>query len=96
MENHKILGVHYRNSSNKESLHRFLKNWFALIEEPYKQERFDFSKCDDYFQRGKALAKELYAHVEHYEGPFVYFGRAQHGLMRMLQRLGARVKMAPF
>lgn len=95
MEHHKTLGVHYRSSSDRESLHRFLVKWFALIEEPYKEKRFDFSKCDTYFQRGTAIAKDLYAHVDHYEGPFVYFGRTQHGLMRMLQQLGARVRMAP-
>ena len=95
IEHHKILGVHYRSSSSRESLHRFLQNWFGWLEELYKEERFDFSKCDAYFQRGTALAKDLYVHVDHYEGPFAYFGRTQHGLMRMLQQLGARVRMAP-
>jgi hypothetical protein len=41
------------------------------------------------------MGRELYDHLERYDGAFVYFGRAHHGLLRLLQRLGATVSMVP-
>ncbi|MDJ0761432.1 MAG: AarF/ABC1/UbiB kinase family protein [Myxococcota bacterium] len=92
---HNKIGIHYRNSADPKALSRFLKKWFNWLKEPYRGEIYDFSKASDYFRRGTGFAKEFYALIERYEGSFVYFGRTSHGLMRMLEQLGAKVRMSP-
>lgn len=92
---HQSLGVFYRHDVPASTRRGFVKRWGTWLHEPYREEFFDFGQSDDYFQRGAELGRELYSYLEHFDGPFVYFGRAQQGLMRLLQRLGARVRMAP-
>jgi hypothetical protein len=62
---------------------------------PYQTDGFDFSGSDGFFARGAHLGRELYRFVDRYDGDFTYFGRTEHGLLRLLQRLGARVRMRP-
>jgi hypothetical protein len=77
------------------SFMRFFSDWVAWIREPYGKETFDFGSSHDYFRRGAGFAKALYQHIDRYDGSFIYYGRAEHGLMRLLERLGARVRMRP-
>ena len=92
---HNRIGVHYRQGKDKAALNDFLVRWIQWIREPYKTEFFDFSGADDYFRRGTELVKVLYRHIDRYDGAFAYFGRTQHGLFRLLQKLGARVRLRP-
>jgi predicted unusual protein kinase regulating ubiquinone biosynthesis (AarF/ABC1/UbiB family) len=92
---HRGLGVVYRHDVPAAELRGFLQRWGTWLDEPYREDFFDFAHSDEYFQRGAQLGRELYGYIERYEGPFVYFGRAQQGLMRILQRLSAKVRMTP-
>ncbi|MBN2195097.1 MAG: AarF/ABC1/UbiB kinase family protein [Polyangiaceae bacterium] len=93
-EAHRCLGVHYRRDLPQAELGSFLVRWGAWLNEPYRVERFDFGAADDYFARGSAMRSELSHCLERYDGPFLFFGRAHQGLMRTLQRLGAKVRLA--
>jgi hypothetical protein len=92
---HRRIGLHYRAPSDPAAFSRFFREWIAWLDEPYQSERFDFSQDGGYFRRGARFAKELYRHLDHYDGTFVYYARAEHGLFRLLERLGARVRMRP-
>ena len=71
----------------------FLSHWIEWITKPYRQDQFDFSKADAYFVHGMGQIRDLYRFVDRYEGSFTYYGRTEYGLMRLLQRLGARVRL---
>lgn len=90
---HNRLGVHYRRLRDPVGLDDFLSRWAAWHREPHQVEVFDFGESEAYFARGADLIKELYRHIDYYDGAFAYYGRAWHGLLRLLQRLGARVRM---
>jgi predicted unusual protein kinase regulating ubiquinone biosynthesis (AarF/ABC1/UbiB family) len=90
---HRCMGIHYRAHTDEPSFARFFTTWVKWLSEPYQQEVFDFGANHNYFQRGAGFAKTLYGYIDHYDGSFLYYGRAEHGLMRLLERLGARVRM---
>lgn len=92
---HGRLGIHYRSGIDNPSFVRFFSDWVAWLGEPYRTEVFDFGPSHDYFRRGAVLAQAFYRYIDHYDGSFIYYGRAEHGLMRLLERLGARVRMRP-
>jgi hypothetical protein len=66
------------------------RQWVAWLQEPYRAEVFDFADNRDYFPRGARFAKTLYNYLDRYDGSFIYYGRAEHGLMRMLEQLERR------
>lgn len=92
---HGRLGIHYRAEIDRAALAAFLDEWVGWLSLPYQTDRFDFSRSGDFFARGAHLTRELYRFVDRYDGDFTYFARTEHGLMRLLQRLGARVRMRP-
>jgi predicted unusual protein kinase regulating ubiquinone biosynthesis (AarF/ABC1/UbiB family) len=92
---HRNLGVRYRSDVPRAALGSFLSRWGTWIAEPYRTASFDFTKSGAYFERSAQMGRELYDYLERYEGAFLYFGRAHHGLLRLLQRLGATVSMVP-
>jgi predicted unusual protein kinase regulating ubiquinone biosynthesis (AarF/ABC1/UbiB family) len=92
---HRHLGVVYRHDVPASELQEFLCRWGAWLREPYRELYFDFANGDEYFRRGEALGRQLYDYLLRYESSFLYYGRADHGLMRLLQRLRARVRMVP-
>jgi len=92
---HGRIGIHYRRGIDDPSFVRFFSDWVAWLGEPYRREVFDFGPRHDYFRRGAVLAKALYRYIDHYDGSFIYYGRAEHGLMRLLEHLSARVRMRP-
>jgi hypothetical protein len=89
---HAEMGVSYRPSTSRAQLNRFLSAWSEWISEPYRRERFDFGD-GAYFERGAVLEREAREIVHACDGAFLYFGRAHHGLMRLLQNLGVSVDM---
>jgi predicted unusual protein kinase regulating ubiquinone biosynthesis (AarF/ABC1/UbiB family) len=92
---HASVGVHYRPDSNPAHLDAFLLAWGAWLREPRSSDEYDFSLHQDYFERGEALVKVFYEHVHHFDPGFLYFARTTYGLMRLLGRLGAKVRMNP-
>jgi predicted unusual protein kinase regulating ubiquinone biosynthesis (AarF/ABC1/UbiB family) len=99
-ELHRNLGAHYHSHVSRTTLRSFLLRWGQWVIEPYQSECFDYSsRNEEYFRRGFALGREAQSYISRSEGPFLYFGRAHHGLQRMLQTLGAtvthRIKTAP-
>jgi predicted unusual protein kinase regulating ubiquinone biosynthesis (AarF/ABC1/UbiB family) len=89
---HLEMGVRYRQGTPRDRLNRFLASWSDWIFAPYRSDRFDFGDTD-YFERGAALQREARELIESCDGAFLYFGRAQQGLYRMLQTLGVAVRM---
>lgn len=87
------IGVVFDSSADRQELVTFLSHWIECLMTPYRQDQFDFSKADAYFAQGMGQIRDLYRFVDRYEGSFTYFGRTEYGLMRLLQRLGARVRM---
>lgn len=92
---HERVGIHYRKRGDRAGFARFFRAWVSWLQKPYRHECFDFSASNGYFVRGSKLAPALHHYIDHYEGTSIYYGRAEHGLMRMLERLGARVRMRP-
>jgi hypothetical protein len=92
---HARIGIHYRKERDRPGFTSFLHAWVCWLQEPYQHEVFDFAASKDYFMRGAELAPAFKRYIDHYDGAFIYYGRAEHGLMRMLERLGARVRMRP-
>ena len=93
VEMHSALGVHYRRDVPPGELREFLRDWGAWLTAPYREPTFDFGESHEHFARGATLGKAAHRFVDRYDGPFVYFARSHHGLLRLLQRLGARVRL---
>jgi predicted unusual protein kinase regulating ubiquinone biosynthesis (AarF/ABC1/UbiB family) len=90
---HTTLGVQYRADVSKSELHDFLLRWGQWLLEPHRSEVFDYAQNREYFERGFAMGNEARRFLGHYQGAFLYFGRAHHGLQRLLQTLGATVRV---
>ncbi len=90
---HAALGVQYRADTPKSELEDFLLRWRQWLLKPYRSEVFDYARNQDYFERGFAMGNEARRFLGQYEGAFLYFGRAHHGLQRLLQTLEATVRM---
>lgn len=89
---HAEMGIKYWSSVSHARLNQFLSQWSKWISEPYRSHRFDFGDRA-YFEHGAVLEREAREIVESCGGAFLYFGRAQHGLLRLLQTLGVSVNM---
>jgi predicted unusual protein kinase regulating ubiquinone biosynthesis (AarF/ABC1/UbiB family) len=91
-ELHRNLGVRYHEHLPRSTLRSFLLRWGQWVIEPHLTPCFDYSsRNEEYFRRGFELGREARGYISHTDGPFLYFGRAHHGLQRMLQTLGATV-----
>jgi predicted unusual protein kinase regulating ubiquinone biosynthesis (AarF/ABC1/UbiB family) len=90
---HGRLGVHYRNDVLSKERRDLLTEWGNWISEPYRTTSFDFGQSHDYFARGAAMNQKASRLLERCDGAFLYLGRAHHGLHRLLQALGATVRM---
>ncbi len=89
---HLDMGMRYRADVPSDELRGFLVSWSSWLSEPYRAERFDFG-ASDFFERGSTLGREARRLIESCDGSFLYFGRAQQGLFRLLQILGVAVRM---
>ncbi len=87
------MGIYYREAEDPDAFAAFLAEWIDWIREPYRCERFDFSAAGDYFKRGAALGEKVAKYLERYDGSFIYYGRTWHGVLRLLEQLGATVSM---
>ncbi len=87
------IGIFYRESSKNSRFGEFIREWIEWITRPRRREWFDFSKETDYFNEGLSKIREFYSYINHFDGAFTYFGRTEYGLFRLLQSLGARVRM---
>ncbi|MGC4069238.1 MAG: AarF/UbiB family protein [Polyangiaceae bacterium] len=90
---HARLGIRYRTNMPRRERENFLKDWGDWLREPFRTPHFDFSRAEPYFEQGARLARLSHRFLEHYDGSFLYVGRAHQGLLRFLQVLGARVQM---
>jgi predicted unusual protein kinase regulating ubiquinone biosynthesis (AarF/ABC1/UbiB family) len=91
---HARLGIRYREDTSKQERDEFLRDWGDWLRAPYKTKYFDFGNAESYFARGAELARVSHRYLQHYDGSFLYVGRAHQGLIRFLQVLGARVRMS--
>jgi predicted unusual protein kinase regulating ubiquinone biosynthesis (AarF/ABC1/UbiB family) len=90
------IGIQYKDNSNDKEFENFIVEWIDWITKPIRSECFDFGANQDYFSEGMKLAPQMYKYVDKFDGSFLYFGRAEYGLYRILHRLGAKVKMNMF
>jgi predicted unusual protein kinase regulating ubiquinone biosynthesis (AarF/ABC1/UbiB family) len=90
---HARLGIEYRKDVPVKERLSFLSRWGELIALPYRTETFDYGQNHEYFAREATMSQEARRYVEHFEGSFLYVGRSHHGLQRLLQALGATVRM---
>ena len=88
---HAELGVHYRDDADPKKLDALLMQWRRWLLEPYRCNAFDYGQNREYFARGFAFSEQIRSLLGRYDGAFAYFGRAHHGLMRLLQSLEATV-----
>lgn len=89
---HHEMGVRYHSDVPADEVLDFVVQWSQWISEPYRNTQFNFSR-PGYMEQGAALGHKARALVESCNGAFLYFGRAQQGLYRLLQSLGACVRM---
>jgi len=90
---HRSLGVVYRTDVPKKGLRDFLVRWTQWLRVPYLSETFDYAHQREYFAEGFALGNESRRYVGRAAGAYLYFGRSHHGLQRLLQTLGATVRL---
>jgi len=95
-EMYNSIGIRYKKNSNSREFEDFIVRWIAWITEPVRVEYYDFGANRDYFSEGMKLAPLMYRYIDKFDGSFLYFGRAQYGLYRILHRLGAKVRMNMF
>jgi predicted unusual protein kinase regulating ubiquinone biosynthesis (AarF/ABC1/UbiB family) len=94
-ENCRDIGIYYRESAGNSRFSEFFLEWIEWITRPRRSEWFDFSKETDYFNEGLGKIREFYSYISYFNGSFTYFGRTEYGLFRLLQSIGARVRMRP-
>ncbi len=87
------LGVHFKSDMKDETFKRFIISWLEWITRPAREEYFDFAKNQDHFNEGKPMSRDFIRYLKGSNGSMVYYGRAEHGLFRILQKLGARVSI---
>lgn len=87
------VGMHYKTTSNSKEFRELTSRWLEWITRPLREEWFDFAENPDYFTEGRKFIPKIYGFVDRYDGSLVYYGRAEYGLYRILQKLGARVRM---
>jgi predicted unusual protein kinase regulating ubiquinone biosynthesis (AarF/ABC1/UbiB family) len=90
---HRRLGIYYRQKRDRAGFAPLFREWLDWLREPYRHACFDFSAHPDYFARGAHIGRALHRYIDHYDGAFIYYGRAEHGLMRLLERMGACVRL---
>ncbi|MCP4117022.1 MAG: AarF/ABC1/UbiB kinase family protein [Desulfobacteraceae bacterium] len=69
-----------------------LGRWFG---EYYRPDRFDFGADPGFMARGRALMTALYQLRDHFDSnpEFVYLDRTRYGLIRLFEKMKARVRM---
>ncbi len=87
------IGVNFNRDFNDPEFNTFIVNWVEWITRPQNEDTFDFFISDQYFNEGMQYVRTFYKYVNFFSGEFVYFGRAQYGLYRLLQKLGAKVTL---
>jgi predicted unusual protein kinase regulating ubiquinone biosynthesis (AarF/ABC1/UbiB family) len=87
------MGIIYKESSGNSRIGEFIREWIEWITRPRRREWFDFSRETDYFNEGLGKLREFYSYIKYFDGSFTYFGRTEYGLFRLLQSMGARVRM---
>ena len=87
------IGIFYKKNTGNGKFKKFITNWIEWITRPRRKEYFDFSKETEYFNEGLKYVREFYSYINYFDGSFTYFGRTEYGLFRLLQAIGARVKM---
>jgi predicted unusual protein kinase regulating ubiquinone biosynthesis (AarF/ABC1/UbiB family) len=90
---HARLGIRYRTDVPRREREDFLRDWGEWLRTPFQTTYFDFARAEAYFAKGAQLSRLSHRYLEHYDGRFLYVGRAHQGLLRFLQILGARVQM---
>jgi predicted unusual protein kinase regulating ubiquinone biosynthesis (AarF/ABC1/UbiB family) len=80
--------------ATQEEIYRTLKrsgDWFGKI---YQTETFDFSQNTDFIEEGKKIMQEMYPYRKYFQPnpEFVYLNRTHYGLIRIFEKLQARVK----
>jgi len=66
--------------------------WFGRL---FTEDRFDFGANPDFIAAGKALSHEMYQLRNHVtiNPNFVFLDRTRYGLLRLFERMGARVRI---
>jgi predicted unusual protein kinase regulating ubiquinone biosynthesis (AarF/ABC1/UbiB family) len=90
------LGLECHSQVDSRELYDFFAQWREWLLEPYRTMTFDYSRNEEYFARGFQMGERARRFLGHcrYRGAFLYFGRAHHGLHRLLQCLSAKVCFA--
>lgn len=91
-----VLGLEYHSQVDPGELYDFFAPWRDWLLEPYRTATFDYSRNQEYFSRGFQMGERAHRFLDRcrYRGAFLYFGRAHHGLRRLLQCLNAKVCFA--
>lgn len=92
-EMYRAIGFQYNKKSEGREFEAFIMKWITWIIRPISTESFDFSENQDFFAEGLKLVPEFYRYIDKFDGSFLYFGRAEYGLYRILHRMKAKVKM---
>jgi predicted unusual protein kinase regulating ubiquinone biosynthesis (AarF/ABC1/UbiB family) len=87
------MGIHYQQSMEDQAFKGFIYTWLEWITRPQRQDSFDFKENKDFFREGMTLMNDFYRYLKKFSGTAIYYGRAEFGLYRLLQRLEARVNL---
>ncbi len=70
-----------------------ISKWFAQL---YKEESFDFGKNKDFFKQGREVlmgVRKLRKYFGNIDPSFVFLDRTRYGLMRLFEKMEARVRI---
>ncbi|MCP4130776.1 MAG: AarF/ABC1/UbiB kinase family protein [bacterium] len=87
------MGIFFRKDLSDPKFRDFLTRWIGWVTFPYKEKLFDYGGNKEYFQEGMEIRMEYINFAGSLEGSFIFFGRSEYGLYRMLQKLEAQVSM---
>jgi len=90
---YEAVGVYYKTGFNDKESREFISRWLEWVTRPIREEYFDFAENPDYFNEGRKFMPKIYGLIDRFDGSLIYYGRAEYGLYRILQRLGARVRL---
>ncbi len=87
------MGFTFNRDFNDKEFRDFLAVWIEWVTRPQRNVCFDFSNNDDYMSDGIMLFRRFHDFLDRVDGEFTFFGRSFNGLMRLLQKIGAKVDM---
>ena len=86
-----ILMISFKKTLDDKEFRSFFSDWVSWMTKPMREGFFDFGNNDDYFEKGFSTARTFHSYIDSFNKNFIFYGRTEYGLFRLLQKLKAKV-----